>query len=330
MAVKNRKQNFSHKVENIGTIYQTLGDDSNEDDFHVTDEEEENEIPEEIDTGGGGTDHYLLSDGKTYIVILCVIIVCGTIVLQNIFFPNKEKLDNQKNQGINEEFLGQPDGRGAKPFLHPTMKVRSLMGEDVDYINEQITRVTRLPNSPDRSLPHLGKTGHISQSQQQEQHQQQQGFRGAMGSFSVIVPIYLGAIFVFFIYIVAKIMMKKFDDKEEVVEEVDPKEAYKDDGWWGKITERINKVGECVKKGTDLEVDEEEEKKASITKKNENIGEFDVLKHRLDRTEESLNNLVGQMDQLAGLVTSQSQLITQVLVQLQSSNTQGGASATGS
>ena len=31
------------------------------------------------------------------------------------------------------------------------------MGEDVDYINEQITRVTRLPNSPDRSLPHLGK-----------------------------------------------------------------------------------------------------------------------------------------------------------------------------
>ena len=322
MAVKNRKQNFSHKVENIGTIYQTLGvrlrisfknphisilkDDSNEDDFHVTDEEEENEIPEEIDTGGGGTDHYLLSDGKTYIVILCVIIVCGTIVLQNIFFPNKEKLDNQKNQGINEEFLGQPDGRGAKPFLHPTMKVinlntsfdeveiiqvRSLMGEDVDYINEQITRVTRLPNSPDRSLPHLGKTGHISQSQQQEQHHQQQGFRGAMGSFSVIVPIYLGAIFVFFIYIVAKIMMKKFDDKEEVVEEVDPKEAYKDDGWWGKITERINKVGECVKKGTDLEVDEEEEKKASITKKNENSGEFDVLKHRLDRTEESLNNL---------------------------------------
>merc|ERR1712029_117621 len=293
MAVKNRKQNFSHKVENIGTIYQTLGDDSNEDDFHVTDEEEENEIPEEIDSGRGGTDHYLLSDGKTYIVILCVIVVCGAISLQNIFFPNnKEKLENQKNQGINEEYLGQPDGRGAKPFLHPTMKVRSLMGEDVDYINEQITRVTRLPNSPDRSLPHLGKTGHIAQSQQQEQHQQQQGFRGAMGSFSVIVPIYLGAIFVFFIYIVAKIMMKKFDDKEEV--------------------------------------DEEEEKKASITNKNENIGEFDVLKHRLDRTEESLNNLVGQMDQLAGLVTSQSQLITQVLVQLQSSNTQGGASATGS
>ena len=34
-----------------------------------------------------------------------------------------------------------------------------------------------------------------------------------MGSFSVIVPIYLGAIFVFFIYIVAKIMMKKMDSQ---------------------------------------------------------------------------------------------------------------------
>ena len=111
-----------------------------------------------------------------------------------------------------------------------------------------------------------------------------------MGNFSVIVPIYLGAIFVFFIYIVAKIMMKKFDDKEEE-EEVDPKDAYKDDGWWSKITERINKVGECVKKGTDLEIDEEDEKKANNTKKSENSGEFDVLKHRLDRTEESLNNL---------------------------------------
>ena len=166
-----------------------------------------------------------------------------------------------------------------------------------------------------------------------------------MGNFSVIVPIYLGAIFVFFIYIVAKIMMKKFDDKEEE-EEVDPKDAYKDDGWWSKITERINKVGECVKKGTDLEIDEEDEKKANNTKKSENSGEFDVLKHRLDRTEESLNNLgknihdpinidilhitVGQMDQLAGLVTSQSQLITQVLVQLQSNNMQGGAAAPGS
>ena len=29
--------------------------------------------------------------------------------------------------------------------------------------------------------------------------------RGSMGSFSVIVPIYLGAIFVFFVYIVAKV-----------------------------------------------------------------------------------------------------------------------------
>jgi len=329
MAVKNRKQNFTHKVENIGTIYQTLGDESNEDDYNVTDVDDE-EVPVDLDSGRGGTDHYLLSDGKTYIVILCVIVVCGAISLQNIFFPNnKEKLENQKNQGINEEYLGQPDGRGAKPFLHPTMKVRSLMGEDVDYINEQITRVTRLPNSPDRSLPHLGNTGHMSQSQQQQQQQQQQGLRGGMGNFSVIVPIYLGAIFVFFIYIVAKIMMKKFDDKEEE-EEVDPKDAYKDDGWWSKITERINKVGECVKKGTDLEIDEEDEKKANNTKKSENSGEFDVLKHRLDRTEESLNNLVGQMDQLAGLVTSQSQLITQVLVQLQSNNMQGGAAAPGS
>ena len=69
-----------------------------------------------------------------------------------------------------------------------------------------------------------------------------------LGSFSVVVPIYLGAIFVFFIYIVAKvtdlrdyitiiitscfwqIMLKKLDNKELEVE-VDVTQAYKDDGW---------------------------------------------------------------------------------------------------
>ena len=80
------------------------------------------------------------------------------------------------------------------------------MGEEIDFINEQITRVTRLPNAPDRSLPHLGNTGHMTpKEKEQQQHQQQQMYRGSMGSFSVIVPIYLGAIFVFFLYIVAKV-----------------------------------------------------------------------------------------------------------------------------
>ena len=134
--------------------------------------------------------------------------------------------------------------------------------------------------------------------------------RGSMGSFSVIVPIYLGAIFVFFIYIVAKIMIKKIHGTEEAEEDmdIDSAEAYKDDGWWSRITERINKVGECVKTGKDLEIedseDEEETKKEEETnddvskeKKDEgnsDVGgekEFAVLKHRLDRTEQSLDNL---------------------------------------
>ena len=81
-------------------------------------------------------------------------------------------------------------------------QVRSLMGADVDYINEQITKVTRLPNAPERSQPHLGNTGHQTQQQQQ---QTTAGQMRSLGSFSVVVPIYLGAIFVFFVYIVAKV-----------------------------------------------------------------------------------------------------------------------------
>ena len=128
-------------------------------------------------------------------------------------------------------------------------QVKSLMGSDVDYINEQITKVTRLPNAPERSQPHLGNTGHLTQQQQQQQQQQvSAGQMRGLGSFSVVVPIYLGAIFVFFIYIVAKvsdlrrkyflpltfclwqIMLKKLDNKEVEVE-VDVTQAYKDDGW---------------------------------------------------------------------------------------------------
>ena len=84
------------------------------------------------------------------------------------------------------------------------------MDSDVDYINEQITKVTRLPNAPERSQPHLGNTGHLTQQQQQQQQQQTPGgqMRG-LGSFSVVVPIYLGAIFVFFVYIVAKVIWVK-------------------------------------------------------------------------------------------------------------------------
>ena len=122
-----------------------------------------------------------------------------------------------------------------------------------------------------------------------------------MGSFSVVIPIYLGAIFVFFIYIVAKIVLKKLDDKEEVEDPVDAdKESFKDDSWWDKITDRINKVGECVKEGKDLELeDEEEDEEAELKNKDEAADkkkdgsdqEFKVLKNRLDRTEQSLDNL---------------------------------------
>ena len=73
-----------------------------------------------IDDEDGAGDHYLLSDGKTYIVLLGVIAICGATVVSNIFFPNnKEKLDSQNT----EDMMDQPDARGAKPFLHPTMKV---------------------------------------------------------------------------------------------------------------------------------------------------------------------------------------------------------------
>ena len=121
-----------------------------------------------------------------------------------------------------------------------------------------------------------------------------------MGSFSVVIPIYLGAIFVFFIYIVAKIVLKKLDDKEEVEDPVDAdKESFKDDNWWDKITDRINRVGECVKEGKDLELEEEDEEaelknKDEAADKKQDDGseqEFKVLKNRLDRTEQSLDNL---------------------------------------
>ena len=96
-------------------------------------------------------------------------------------------------------------------------------------------------------------------------------------------------------------MMKKFDDTEvEEVVEPEPKEVYKDDGWWSKITERINKVSECVNSGKDLEVDEDDEdnvdevEDAKKLDKNEDESqqkEFASLKHRMDRTENSLDSL---------------------------------------
>ena len=102
-------------------------------------------------------------------------------------------------------------------------------------------KVTRLPNAPDRSQPHLGNTG----DGQGQAHQQTPGQVRGLGSFSVVVPIYLGAIFVFFVYIVAKvshmyhpvryvflcqILLKKLDGKDQE-EVVDVTQAYKDDNW---------------------------------------------------------------------------------------------------
>ena len=125
-------------------------DDLDEENYNYLYEEESNQ-----------NDHYLLSDGKTYIVILGVILMCGGIVVSNIFFPNQNKKAQDNSQEgkiwkthfntINfllDPIFGQnkdigPDGKGSKPFLHPTMKVRSLMDEDVESINEQITKITR-------------------------------------------------------------------------------------------------------------------------------------------------------------------------------------------
>ena len=90
-------------------------------------------LDDEDDAGAGG-EHYLLSDGKTYIVLLGVIAICGATVVSNIFFPNnKDKLDSQNT----EDIMDQPDGRGAKPFLHPTMKVFSYTGETIKSLKVQ-------------------------------------------------------------------------------------------------------------------------------------------------------------------------------------------------
>jgi len=301
--MRNRKQS---KIENIGhEMHHNTADRSEVD----SEEEEEEEVEQ-------GKDHYLLSDGKTYIFILCIIVLCGAIVVSNIFFPNKDR--DKKNK--EEDLLTPADnGRAGKHFLHPTMKVRSLMGEDIDDINEQITKVTRLPNAPDRSQPHLGNTGHG----QGQAHQQTPGQVRGLGSFSVVVPIYLGAIFVFFVYIVAKILLKKLDGKDQE-EVVDVTQAYKDDNWWSKLLERIARVSEAVNSGEDIELvqpddqhdqepidqpDDENEKSSSVQ-------DINILSCRLDRTEQSLDSLVSEMGQLAGLLTQQSLLINQLLTEI--------------
>ena len=63
-------------------------------------------------------------------MLLGVIVICGATVVSNIFFPNKEKIDNT------EEVMVQPDGRGAKPFLHPTMKVRFFLSLTILHSNQ--------------------------------------------------------------------------------------------------------------------------------------------------------------------------------------------------
>ena len=41
---------------------------------------------------------YDSDDGKTYIFILCIIVLCGAIVVSNIFFPNKDR-DKKNKEG---------------------------------------------------------------------------------------------------------------------------------------------------------------------------------------------------------------------------------------
>ena len=123
--------------------------------------------------------------------------------------------------------------------------------------------------------------------------------------------------------------MKKIDDKEEIVEEEkDPGDAYKEDGWWTKLTDRINRVGECVRAGKDLETedeeDQDEEEDQNKAEKDQAAvqGSKDVsqIEERLDKQEKSLECLSSQMDQLSGLVSSQSQLLQQLLIQLNQNN----------
>ena len=72
-------------------------------------------------------------------MLLGVIAICGATVVSNIFFPNnnKDKMDSQNT----EDMMDQPDGRGAKPFLHPTMKVLPsllIMIESIEFIQGEI------------------------------------------------------------------------------------------------------------------------------------------------------------------------------------------------
>ena len=70
----------------------------------------------------------------------------------------------------------------------------------------------------------IHEKGHISPEQQQQNQQNQQNMRGStMGSFSVIVPIYLGAIFVFFLYIVAKVIIIIWCPKSTVELTISPR-----------------------------------------------------------------------------------------------------------
>ena len=78
----------SHPTLTITRRNRGLGGQEEQDRNYDQEEQEEDEPDQRA--------HYLLSDGKTYIVILCLIVLCGGIVVSNIFFPNRDR-DKKNN-----------------------------------------------------------------------------------------------------------------------------------------------------------------------------------------------------------------------------------------
>ena len=102
--MRNRKQgrveNLGHEIFNKSEHHSEVGQrsqfcDGNKNIIYQDDDEEEEEQEEDEPDHEA---HYLLSDGKTYIVILCLIVLCGGIVVSNIFFPNRDR-DKKNNEG---------------------------------------------------------------------------------------------------------------------------------------------------------------------------------------------------------------------------------------
>ena len=107
-------------------------------------EEQEVKEEEDVQTDEEQHEYHLLGDGKVYLVLLFTILLCGGLVLSNIFLPAARlRAERAAEEGQEAEQQQQ------QQYLHPTVKARALDGGDLEMINSKINRVKRLPDSPD-------------------------------------------------------------------------------------------------------------------------------------------------------------------------------------